>query len=149
VALVRESAAVRESAPEDPAVTTPLWCLVIACFLPYVWAPFGAAARRAQLGSIDNKNPRLQQAQLTGRGARAVGAHKNAFEAIASFGPAVLIAHLVGADPVWSARLAETFVVARVLHGVFYLADLDVLRSTAFLVGVLCVIGLFVLAGQA
>jgi uncharacterized MAPEG superfamily protein len=134
---------------EDPAVTTPLWCLVIVCFLPYVWAPFGAIARREQLGSIDNKNPRLQQAQLTGRGARAVGAHKNAFEAIATFGPAVLLAHLAGADPVWSARLAETFVVVRVLHGVFYLTDLDLARSSAFTVGMACVVGLFVLAGRA
>jgi uncharacterized MAPEG superfamily protein len=130
-------------------VTTPFWCLAIACFLPYVWAPFGAVARKQQLGSFDNKHPRLQQAQLTGRGARAVGAHQNAFEAIISFAPAVIVAHLAGADPVWSARLALTFLGARVLHGVCYLADVDTARSAAFLVAMACVFGLFVLAGQA
>ena len=77
-------------------MTTPFWCLAIVCLLPYVWAPFGVAARIQQLGSVDNKNPRLQQAQLTGRGARALGAHQNAFEAIATFAPAVIVAHLAG-----------------------------------------------------
>jgi uncharacterized MAPEG superfamily protein len=127
-------------------MTVPLWCLAIVCFLPYVWAPFVVAARSSQLGGVDNKNPRAQQAQLTGRGARAVGAHKNAFEALAVFAPAVLVAHLAGADPTWAARLAETFVAVRILHGVFYLADLDLLRSGAFAVGMACIVGLFVLA---
>ena len=130
-------------------MTVPLWCLAIACFLPYVWAPFIVSARASQLGSIDNKNPRAQQAQLTGRGARAVGAHKNAFEALAVFAPAVLVAHVAGADPLWAARLAETFVAVRVLHGVFYLADLDLLRSSAFAVGMACAVGLFALAARA
>lgn len=130
-------------------MTTPFWCLLIACLLPYIWAPVAAIARRDQLGSVDNKLPRLQQAQLIGRGARALGAHKNAFEAIATFAPAVVVAHLAGANPLWSARLAITFVVARVLHGIFYLTDIDLARTAAFLVGIVCTGGLFVLAAQA
>jgi uncharacterized MAPEG superfamily protein len=130
-------------------VTTPFLCLAIACFLPYVWGPFSIPARRAQLGRVDNKNPRGQQAQLTGLGARALGAHKNAFEAIAVFAPAVLVAHVCGADPVWSARLAVTFLVCRVLHGVFYLTDVDLARSGVFGIAMACALGLFVLAGQA
>jgi uncharacterized MAPEG superfamily protein len=114
-------------------MTTPLWCLVIVAFLPYVWAPFAAAARKQQLGSIDNKLPRLQYA----------------LEAIAVFTPAVLIAHLAGADPVWSARLALTFVAARVAHGVTYVADIDIARSASFLVAQVCAIGLIVLAARA
>ncbi|HVP30022.1 MAG TPA: MAPEG family protein [Myxococcota bacterium] len=130
-------------------MTIPFWCLFIVCLVPYVWAPFSLPARRQQLGSVDNKNPRAQQALLTGRGARAVAAHKNAFEAIATFAPAVVVAHLAQADPVWSARLAETFVVARIAHGVLYLADLDLLRSLSFGVAMACTVGLFVLAIQA
>ena len=111
-------------------MTVPLWCLALVTFLPYVWAPFtsrspaSAARQRRQQGPA-----RLQYAQLTGRGARALGAHQNAFEALAVFAPAVLVAHLAGADPLWSARLASLFVVARVLHGASYLTDLDVSRS--------------------
>jgi uncharacterized MAPEG superfamily protein len=130
-------------------MTTPFWCLAITALLPYVWQPFVVSARQQQLGSVDNKNPRMQLAQLTGRGARAVGAHMNAFEALAVFAPAVLVAHLAGADPVWSARLAVIFLAARALHGIFYLADLDLLRSTSFGVGMVCVLGLFALAIRA
>jgi len=127
-------------------VTTPFWCLFLTCLLPYVWGPISVLERKSQLGSLDNKNPRAQQAKLTGRGARAIGAHKNAF---ATFAPAVLVAHLAGADPVWSARLALTFLVARIAHGALYLADLDVPRSLSFGVAMACTVGLFVLAIQA
>jgi uncharacterized MAPEG superfamily protein len=130
-------------------MTVPFWCLLIACVLPYVFGSFSILERRKQLGVIDNKNPRGQQAQLTGLGARAIAAQKNAFEGLAVFVPAVLVAHLAGADPVWSARWAEIFVVARVLHGIFYLADLDYLRSAAFGVATVCNVGLFVLAARA
>ena len=130
-------------------MTTPFLCLAIACLLPYVWAPFQIPYRKAQFGTVDNKLPRVQQAQLHGRGARAVGAHQNAFEALATFAPAVLVAHAAGADALWSARLSVLFLICRVLHGIFYLSDLDLARSSVFSVGILCVVGLFVLAGIA
>ncbi len=65
------------------------------------------------------------------------------------FAPAVIVAHLAGADPVWSSRLAQIFVSARLLHGMFYLLDLDVLRSLIFGVALACDVGLFVIAAQA
>jgi uncharacterized MAPEG superfamily protein len=129
-------------------MTVPMWCLVIGVFLPYVWTPVQRRARRKQLGSADNKNPRLQQAQLTGTGARAVAAQKNAFEALAAFAPAVVLAHLCGADPVWSARLAAAWVVLRLGHGVCYLADADKARTAMFTLASGCTIGLFVLAAR-
>ena len=130
-------------------MTVPFYCLVIVCFLPYVWGFASIPERQKQLGRIDNKDPRAQQAQLTGRGARAIAAHKNAFEAIAIFAPAVIVAHLAGADPAWSSRLAQIFVSARLLHGIFYLLDLDLLRTGIFGVALACDVGLFVLAAQA
>lgn len=130
-------------------MTTPFLCLAIACLLPYVWAPFQIPSRKAQFGTVDNKLPRVQQGQLQGRGARALGAHQNAFEALITFAPAVLVAHLAGADAVWSARLAVLFLISRVLHGIFYLTDLDRARSGVFGVGLACVVGLFILAGTA
>jgi uncharacterized MAPEG superfamily protein len=130
-------------------VTTPLWCLVLVAFLPYVWAPFAAVARQKQFGKIDNKLPRVQQAELDGIGARAVGAHQNAFEALAVFTAVVLIAHVSGADPVWSARLAIGYVAMRIVHGVTYLMDLDVLRSSSWIVGQIFAIAMLVLAARA
>jgi uncharacterized MAPEG superfamily protein len=130
-------------------MTTPFWCVFAAGLLPYVWVTIAASERRKQFGSVDNKHPRLQEAQLIGRGARAMGAHNNAFETFPFFAAAVIIAHIAGADPGWSAIFALAFVLARVVHGVLYMADIDVMRSLMFGVGQLCSLALFVLAARA
>jgi uncharacterized MAPEG superfamily protein len=131
------------------AMTTPLWCLVPAVLYPYVWAGVSAPYRKKQLGALDNKEPRKTVPQLTGRALRAYSAHLNAFEALAVFAPAVLTAHVAGADAAWSARLAIGWVVVRFAHGIAYVADIDKLRSALFTVALLCALGLFVLAGTA
>ena len=43
-------------------MTTPLWCLLIATFLPFVWVFAGQAFRYRQFGNIDNNHPRLTSA---------------------------------------------------------------------------------------
>ena len=130
-------------------MTTPFWCLLAAILLPYFLAPVGGYFRQKQLGSIDNKNPRAQSAALEGAGARAVAAQSNAWEALPVFASGVIVAHLAGADPGTSAALAITWVIARIVHAVTYVTDLDKLRSLAFLVGIGCVVGLFVAAARA
>jgi uncharacterized MAPEG superfamily protein len=40
-------------------------------------------------------------------------------------------------------------VLARIVHGFLYLADIDVMRSLSFGVGQVCSIALFVLAARA
>jgi uncharacterized MAPEG superfamily protein len=130
-------------------MTTPFWCVLVAGILPYVWVTIAAGERRRQFGTVDNKLPRLQEAQLTGRGARAMGAHNNAFETFPMFAAAVIIAHIAGADAGWSAIFALAFVAARIVHGVLYLADIDTMRSLVFGIGQLCSLALFVLAARA
>lgn len=127
-------------------MTTPLWCLLIVTFLPVVLAGIGGPLRKRQFGSIDNKYPRLQQARLEGAAARAIAAQQNAWEALAMFTAAVLAAHLMGATAGQAAWAALLFVAARVLHAVFYLANLDALRSLSYVVALGCVVWLFVLA---
>ena len=127
-------------------MTTPLWCLMIATFLPFVWVFAGHAFRYRQFGNIDNNHPRLQQAQLTGVGARALAAQQNAWEALAMFTPAVLIAHLTGATAGHAATASMLFIAARIAHGCLYLADLGSLRSLIWMVGAGAVIWLFVIA---
>ena len=127
-------------------MTTPLWCLLIATFLPFLWVITGHVCRYRQFGNIDNNHPRLQQAQLTGVGARAMAAQKNAWEALAMFTPAVLIAHLNGATAGRAATASILFIAARGAHGCFYLTDLSALRSLIWMIGVGAVIWLFVLA---
>ena len=131
-------------------MTTPLWCLVIITFLPIPLAVFGAVQRQKQFGVADNSNYRSSQVpKLEGLGARAYAAQANAWEAVAMFTVAVVVAHLAGAEPQKSSLAAMVFVGARVLHAAFYLADLDKLRSAIFGVGTLSCVYLIVLAAQA
>jgi uncharacterized MAPEG superfamily protein len=130
-------------------MTTPFWCLLAVIVFPYVLSTTGGYFRVRQFGTLDNKNPRAQQAALQGVGARVQAAQQNAWEALPVFTAAVLVAHLAGANPHLSAIAAVLFVVARVLHPIFYVTNLDALRSLSFLVGIGCCIWLFVLAAQA
>ena len=124
----------------------PFLCVALAFLLLYLTKIPVAVAMGRSKGGYDNRHPRDQQAALLGWGRRAVAAHQNAFEAFAPFAAAVLAAHAAGADPIWSARLAILFVIARVVYTGLYLADWASLRSTIWMIGVLCTAGLFYLA---
>jgi uncharacterized MAPEG superfamily protein len=130
-------------------VTTPLWCLAIIAFLPYVMSFTGAYFKQRQFGAIDNKHPRLQAAQLEGVGARALGAQMNAWEALGVFTAVQVVLHLANPEAARSgtaANLSLLFLATRIAHPIFYLANIDVARSIAFLIGLVCAIWLVVLA---
>jgi uncharacterized MAPEG superfamily protein len=127
-------------------MTTPFWCVLVAILLPYVLTGVAAYFKQQQFGTIDNRQPRDQAAALEGAGARAYAAQQNAWEALQVFGLSVVVAHLAGADPGASATASIVFIVARVLHGVSYVADLASLRSLSFLVATGCCLWLFWLA---
>jgi uncharacterized MAPEG superfamily protein len=127
-------------------MTIPFWCLAIATFLPFVLAITASAFRARQFGAVDNKQPRLQQAQQTGAGARAMAAQQNAWEALAMFTPAVLVAHISAPGAQQAALAATIFIAARLLHPIFYIADQDKLRSVSFVIGFACCVWLFVIA---
>lgn len=130
-------------------MTVPFWCLVVVAGLPQLWAVVADYFRKQQFGSLDNHHPRAQSAALTGTGARARGAELNAWEALPVFAVCVFVAHFAGADPASSSFAAIAFVIARVLHGVCYLADLATARSSIFLVGLGCCGWLVILAARA
>jgi len=128
-------------------MTYPFYCLLAAIILVYLSkAPLVLAMAKEGEKGYDNRHPRAQQARLTGWGARALAAHQNSFEITPIFAVAVITAHLFQADPWWSAMWAALFVVSRVLYILFYLRDLNLLRSTVWTVGLVCCIALFVLA---
>lgn len=130
-------------------MTTPFWCLLAVAVAPILLAGVGGYLRIQQLGTLDNNNPRLQAAELRGAAARAYAAQQNAWEALALFGTAVVVAHLAGAAPGASAIAALVFVGARLLHATFYIADLASARSGAFIVGLASCLWLFGLAIRA
>ena len=122
-------------------MTTAYWCVLAAMCLPYLWI-FAAKAT----ADYDNVAPRDYLEDLEGWRRRAYWAHKNAFEAFPQFAAAVIIAHLLHADQQTVDLLAVTFVGARLLHGVCYIAELSTMRSLMWLIGFVCVVSMLVSA---
>jgi len=124
-------------------MTTPFWCLFLGLVLPYVLAPIAGYFKSKQFGHVDNQHPRQQAARLEGPGARALAAQENAWEAVAVFTAAVLVNHEISDDPGTSALLAIGWLVLRVLHAVFYVANVDKARSLVFMGAIACAAALF------
>lgn len=127
-------------------MTTLLWTLAIAAFLPIVWGMWGGSFRVKDPAGFDNNLPRRQAATLTGLGERLYGAQANAWEALAMFTPCALIAHTTGADAAAAGTAGIVFVIARVLHGIAYAMDQATLRSLIWFVGVGSCVWLLVLS---
>jgi uncharacterized MAPEG superfamily protein len=124
-------------------MTLPLVCLLAGMILPYVWGGISSFHRQKQFGKMDNHNPREQAAKLVGAGARAYAAQANAWEALAIFAPAVLLAHFAKPEATLAPTLAIVWLVGRVLHGVAYLADIDKARSAMFAIALVAAFGLY------
>ena len=128
-------------------LATAYWCILITALLPYVLA---LVAKTSGPG-YNNRNPRAWLAKQDGnyRVQRANAAHLNAFEAFAPFAAGVLMAQLAGVDHGRIALLAVVFVAMRLAHGIFYVADVQLARSLAWLGGFACVVALMVMAATA
>ncbi len=119
------------------------WCILIAALLPYVWV-FVAKQSGER---YNNRDPRSWQAKQTNpRSQRAHAAHLNGFESFPAFVAGVLMAQLAGVPHTTISLLAIVFVVARVLHGVFYIGNVQALRSLVWLAGFASAIALIVMA---
>ncbi len=118
-------------------MTIPYWCILIAAVLPYLWTTIGKAAGER----YDNRDPRGWIARQTHpRVQRGNAAHLNAFEAFPPFAASVLMAQSAGVDHRRITLLALIFISCRILHGVFYLANVHALRSLSWITGLACVL---------
>ncbi len=107
-------------------------------------APVAAAMNRSGRG-YDNRNPRIQQAGLTGWGARALAGHKNAMEAFPPLAAGLIAAIVGGVDPTTIHVLAIVWLVARGAYLALYLADVHWARSLAWGLAVASVFGMMIL----
>ncbi|MNO77499.1 MAPEG family protein [compost metagenome] len=127
-------------------MTIAFWCVLIALFLPYLGtmtAKFGGPG----FGPRQNHDARTFLAGLEGFRKRAHHFQLNSFEATPAFAVAVIVAYVVdNADPATVDRLAIAWVTSRLLYFIFYLADLAILRSLAWFVGMAIVVALFVIS---
>ena len=116
-------------------MNTVLICLTIATFLPIVLAFISLRYRIAQFGKPDINTPRAQASQLEGAGHRIVAAQQNAWEALIMYGAALLTTQLTGLDLAAIATASLVFIVARIAHGIFYVAGMAPLRFVSFMTG--------------
>ncbi|NMH59251.1 MAPEG family protein [Alteromonas ponticola] len=116
-------------------MTLLLLCLFIATLMPILAKVPLAYAQNKQEGGYNNKEPRAQQASLTGFGARARAAHENCFEALTMFAPGLLACIATNTTGPLIVNLAITFVVARTVYLFAYWFNIHLLRSSAWLVG--------------
>lgn len=93
----------------------------------------------------DNRHPRLQQARLTGLGARAQAAHENSFEMFTIYAPSVIIAHLLGANSSYLSLLSMFFFYGRLAYILAYLANWHILRSVIWTINLLTVVAFYFL----
>ena len=122
------------------------WCVLVAALLPYVWTVIAKSGGER----YDNREPRAWLArQDDPRVQRANAAQLNAFEAFPPFAAAVILAHVASVPDARIALLAVVFVVARVLHGLVYIAGVPAVRSLVWFVGLACVVALLVQAALA
>ena len=126
-------------------MTVALWCILIAIFLPYVCTGIAKASGGFRLS--DNHDPRDFLESLNGLARRAHAAQLNSFEVTPAFAAAVFVAHLVGnAELVTINVLSVLFITSRLLYIIFYLADLAILRSLAWFVGMGLIAAFFVMS---
>ena len=117
-------------------------CLPVALVLVYAPRFVVARAMAQQPEGYNNAEPRAQQAQLTGVGRRAAAAHANGFESFAPFAAGVLACEATHARPAIASALAILYVVMRALYSVFYIQNVEKLRSLVWFLGFLATFGL-------
>jgi len=116
------------------------WMILAAALLPYL-----AVALAKAPGGIDNRAPRRDLAALVGWRQRAHWAHRNHFEAFPAFAAAVIVAELAHMPQGRIDWLAGAFVLLRIIYTGMYLADWATMRTVVWALGLICVLGLFVL----
>ncbi|HSD86432.1 MAG TPA: MAPEG family protein [Kofleriaceae bacterium] len=124
----------------------PYIAIAVAYALIYLPRQFVSYEMKKLVGGYDNKDPRGQQAQLEGRGKRALAAHQNSIEAFAPFAAGILVAIQRTVQLEVIAALAIAFVVARLGYIFAYIGDKASLRSNLWGVGVAATGALMILA---
>ncbi len=117
-------------------MTIAIWCIFIAATLPYVAFSF--------VKGLDPIQPRFHAGDLEGQSVRAYGAHLNGLETFPWFAAAVIVAHMVGGPSRIADILAVVYILLRIGHVAAYLSGRQPLRTTAFALGQLVALAIFV-----
>lgn len=122
-------------------MTIAFWCVLAAALTPYIFTLIAKSAPK-----YNNHAPREFLEKQQGHHKRAHWAQLNGFEAFPPFAAAVIIATIANANQDNLDLLAMSFVGFRIAYGIAYIADKAMLRSLLWMLGLACVIGIFVIA---
>ncbi|MCH8478833.1 MAG: MAPEG family protein [Wenzhouxiangella sp.] len=123
-------------------MTIAFWCVLVAAIVPFMLA----GVSKIGDSSFNNRRPRDWYESVTGYRKRAWWAQQNSFEALPFFAAAVIIAHVAGATQGTIDIIAILFIAARLAFASCYLADLHLLRSVFWILGLACCVALFIVA---
>jgi uncharacterized MAPEG superfamily protein len=115
---------------------TELQWLAATCLLTASLWPTYVLNRMAVQGvwrTMDNPSP--NDSPLAPWAERAQAAHRNAIENLVVFAPLVIVAHVVGVSPTFTATAAMVFFFARLAHFAVYVSGIPVVRTLTFAAG--------------
>ena len=124
----------------DRAMTTELTLLAWAIVLGLVHALATGQVATAQHGLRDNLGPRDDQRPVTGVGGRVQRAFANYMQTFPFFAAAVLVAHIAGRHSWATVMGAQLYFWARIVYVPLYAAGVPVLRTVAFVVGLVGIV---------
>ncbi len=127
-------------------MTIAFWTILAAIAIPWLMAALKKSPLAAT-GKYNNRAPREIQPNLEGMSQRAYWAEQNGFEILPAYIAAVFVSHLAGADQATADLLAVSFIVSRVIYSICYLMNWASLRSIVWVIGLLSIVGLFVISG--
>lgn len=119
------------------------WCILAVLSAPYILA---LASRWEAKRNDSGRDPRALSEGLAGWHRRAHLAHLNALEAVPAIIAGVMVAEFAHAPRPYVDAIAVAFVLFRLLHAVFYVADMPNARGQVFRLGLACIVALFIVA---
>ena len=123
-----------------------LFLVAVAIAAVLVYVPFLVVGYgRLQVG-YDSSKPRAMFDKLPPYAQRATWAHQNAFESLAFFTPAALMAYITGQSSALALGAAIAYLIARLLYPLFYILNIPTLRSLMFGIANIGVFTLFFLS---
>jgi uncharacterized MAPEG superfamily protein len=124
-------------------MTIAFWTLLFAIMLPWLMALIKKTPASLH-GKYNNRAPRASEQNLEGVSQRVLWAEQNSYEILPGYIAAIIVSYLVGAEQYCIDIFALIFIGSRILYCLCYIKDWPSLRSAVWVVGLLCIIAIFV-----
>ena len=125
-------------------MTTASWCVLVALVVSQACCAIARLRMRLRGDRRDVRRACERTDVLATPRPDGWDARRNAFQSLALFAAAVLVAQQTGAPQSWVDGLALAWAAVRVAHMAFHLAGRPSLRTLAQVASMVCALGIFV-----